>query len=66
MAMKIIEQKTNSLGVIIIKVHYNNGDQERKISKWCNEHQCGKRVAIQRFAFTQEELTMFRLRWENT
>ena len=63
--MKIIEQQTNSLGIIIVKVMFN-GNEARDIAKWCNEHKCGKQVAIKRFAFKQEELTMFRLRWENT
>ena len=60
--MKILEQQTNSLGIVVIKVEYN---QVRAMAKWCNEHQCGKQVAMGRFAFTQEELTMFRLRWGN-
>lgn len=60
--MKILEQQTNSLGIVVIKVEYN---QVRAMAKWCNEHRCGKQVAMGRFAFTQEELTMFRLRWEN-
>lgn len=63
--MKILEQQTNSLGIIVIKVEYNKGES-RDIARWCNEHKCGKQVAIQKFAFKQEELTMFRLRWENT
>lgn len=62
MAMKIIEQTTNSLGIVIIKIDYSKIEA---LSKWCKKHQCGKRVAITRFAFTQEELTMFRLQWEN-
>lgn len=63
--MKILEQQTNSLGIVVIKVEYNKNDQVRAMAKWCNEHRCGKQVAMGRFAFTQEELTMFRLRWEN-
>ncbi len=63
--MKIIEQQTNSLGIIIVKVMFN-GNEAQDIAKWCNQNQCGKQVAIKRFAFKQEELTMFRLRWENT
>lgn len=65
MAIKIVEQHTNSLGIIIIKVDCNKG-KIQDITRWCNENRCGKQVAIQRFAFKQEELTMFRLRWENT
>ncbi len=35
------------------------------ISKWCREHECGKQVSINQFAFRNEsELTMFRLKWE--
>lgn len=63
--MKIIEQTTNSLGIIIIKVEYTK-DEARAIAKWCNQQQCGKQVAIRQYAFKQEELTMFKLRWENT
>jgi len=63
--MRIIEQKINALGIIIIKVAYN-ADEARAIAKWCNQQRCGKQVAIQQYAFKQEEFTMFKLRWENT
>ena len=62
--MKILEQQTNSLGTIIIRLVCAR-NEERNIARWCNAHRCGKQVGLARFAFTQEELTMFRLRWEN-
>ena len=62
--MKIVEKHINSLGTIIIKVEYKR-DEMRPMIKWCQEHQCGKQVAIDRFAFKEQELTMFQLRWES-
>jgi hypothetical protein len=36
-----------------------------EIARWCNTHQCGKRVNLQAFSFkNQEEITMFLLRWQ--
>lgn len=64
MAMKIIEQQTNSSGIIIIRLVCAM-NEERNIARWCKEYQCGKQVGIARFAFKKEELTMFRLRWEH-
>lgn len=35
-----------------------------ELEKWCIQCQCGKRVNTFSFAFkTEEELTMFKLRW---
>lgn len=35
-----------------------------EIAKWCTENDCGKRMSFNQFKFrTEEELTMFMLRW---
>ena len=61
--MKIIEQYQNSKGIFVVKVDYER-DEMKSIIKWCREHECGKQVAVDRFAFADQELTMFRLKWE--
>lgn len=36
----------------------------REIERWCYQTGCGKRVNLTSFSFsTDEELTMFRLKW---
>lgn len=61
--MIIVDKEVSKLGYIKITVSSNYGEID-KISKWCQEHQCGKQVAIRQFAFKkEEELTMFQLRW---
>ena len=62
--MKIVEQYQNSLGIFVVTVEYEK-DKSKSIAKWCREHECGKQVAIDKFAFKEEELTMFQLRWES-
>lgn len=40
-------------------------EEHQQTAVWCQQHQCGKRVSINQFAFRDEaEITMFRLKWE--
>lgn len=62
--MKILEVDKRPLYTIISVA--SNWNEVKEISRWCLDHHCGKNVGIRRFSFkTDEELTMFRLRWEN-
>lgn len=62
--MKIVEREVSESGIIKIRVDAK-WDETGEIDRWCREHQCGKLVALKRFAFrTEEELTMFTLKWE--
>ena len=61
--MNIVEKVISPTGYIKVTISVNAKESD-SISKWCAEHQCGKRVAIKQFAFKkEEELTMFQLRW---
>jgi len=38
----------------------------RNANIWCTQTECGKQVNVHTFSFKQdEELTMFKLKWEN-
>jgi len=63
--MKITSKEITALGNIIVTVS-TDWDEDDNMTDWCLAHQCGKKVAIRRYAFkTEAELTMFRLRWES-
>jgi hypothetical protein len=39
-------------------------EQLEEIAAWCRDNECGKRMSFNQFKFrTEEELTMFLLRW---
>lgn len=62
--MRITEIEKRPLYTIISVS--SNWDEIKEIGNWCLQHQCGKNVGLRRFSFkTDEELTMFRLKWEN-
>lgn len=62
--MKIIEKQTNSIGIVIVKIEFNQSrDELSLLRKWCREHECGKQISRNQFAFKEEELTMFQFRW---
>lgn len=46
--------------------HYKPAGSELidEIAEWCKDNDCGKRMSFNQFKFrTEEELTMFMLRW---
>jgi hypothetical protein len=61
--VRIVGQTTNSLGTVIVRLNYRNSDNIRSFAKWCSEHECGKQVSRDQFAFNEEQLTMFMLHW---
>lgn len=61
--VRIVGQTTNSLGTVIVRLNYRNSDDICSFAKWCSEHECGKQVSRDQFAFKEEQLTMFMLHW---
>lgn len=40
-------------------------DEMRSAAQWCTSTGCGKQISVSQFGFkTEDEITMFRLRWE--
>ena len=62
--MKIVQIEPSPYGYWKMSVSGDWAEVE-KASRWCVEHQCGKKIAIRQFSFrTEADITMFRLQWE--
>ena len=61
--MKVVET-VRTEHYIKIRVADTGYKESIKIEQWCQEHHCGKRVALRTYAFQkEEEYSMFLLRW---
>ena len=61
--MKIVQIEERPFYKIVLV--QSDWDEMKEIGHWCAQHQCGKQVSIRGFSFkTDQELTMFRLKWE--